>query len=53
MNCDYSLFEGMQIKGQPETVLSRGKVIVEDGQYKGSPGDGRFIKRGSMCATLI
>ena len=51
MNCDYSLFEGMQIKGQPETVLSRGKVIVEDGQYKGSPGDGRFIKRG-QCARL-
>ena len=29
MNCDYSLFEGWRIKGKPETVLSRGKVIIE------------------------
>ncbi len=51
MNCDYSLFEGMKIKGQPETVLSRGKVIVEDNEYKGRPGEGKFIKRG-QCATM-
>jgi dihydropyrimidinase len=50
MNCDYSLFEGMKIKGKPETVLSRGKVIVEKDQYVGEPGDGRFVKRG-QCAT--
>jgi dihydropyrimidinase len=51
MNCDYSLFEGMKIKGYPETVLSRGKVIVENNQYKGKPGDGRFIRRGA-CAQM-
>jgi dihydropyrimidinase len=51
MNCDYSLFEGMKIKGMPETVLSRGKVIIEDGQYKGTPGEGKFIRRGA-CAQL-
>jgi dihydropyrimidinase len=50
MNCDYSLFEGWRIKGNPETVLSRGKVIVENGQYKGKAGDGRFLRRGA-CAT--
>lgn len=50
MNCDYSLFEGWKIKGEPQTVLSRGKVIIEDGQYKGRPGEGKFIKRG-QCAT--
>jgi dihydropyrimidinase len=47
MNCDYSLFEGWQIKGQPETVLSRGKTIVENGKYVGKPGDGKFLKRGA------
>jgi len=31
-------------------VLSRGKVIVENNQYKGRSGDGRFLKRGA-CAT--
>lgn len=50
MNCDYSLFEGWKIRGNPETVLSRGKVIVENNAYTGSPGDGKFLKRGA-CAT--
>jgi dihydropyrimidinase len=49
MNCDYSLFEGFKIKGEPLTVLSRGKVIIQDGQYKGKPGEGKFVKRG-QCA---
>ena len=51
MNCDYSLFEGMKIKGSPETVLSRGKTIIENGQYLGYAGDGRFLKRGP-CAQV-
>src|SRR3954447_3837997 len=46
MNCDYNLFEGMKIKGTVETVLSRGKVIVENGNYVGRPGEGQFLKRG-------
>jgi dihydropyrimidinase len=50
MNCDYSLFEGWRIRGNPDIVLSRGKVIVENNQYKGRPGDGKFLKRGA-CAT--
>ena len=45
-NCDYNAFEGMKIKGVVETVLSRGKVIVEDGTYVGKPGDGQFMRRG-------
>src|SRR5256714_7874867 len=51
MNCDYSLFEGMKIKGSPETVLSRGKVIIENNEYKGRAGEGQFIRRGA-CAQL-
>src|SRR5439155_7851789 len=51
MNCDYSLFEGVQIKGYPETVLSRGKVIIEGNRYKGRAGEGQFIRRGA-CAQL-
>jgi dihydropyrimidinase len=48
MNCDYSLFEGMQIKGEPMTVLSRGKVVVDKGQYLGAKNDGKFLKRGPV-----
>ncbi len=46
MNIDYSAYEGFRVKGFTETVLSRGKVIVDKGAYLGRPGDGRFIKRG-------
>jgi dihydropyrimidinase len=51
MNCDYSLFEGWQIQGSPEVVLSRGKVIVERGRYVGSLGDGKFLRRGRCGVT--
>jgi len=48
MNVDYSAYEGMTIRGAVKTVLSAGKVIVEDGKYMGKPGDGRFLKRGTF-----
>jgi dihydropyrimidinase len=46
MNVDYSCYEGVKVKGVTKTVLSRGKVVIEDGKYVGSPGDGQFLKRG-------
>ncbi|SMQ61774.1 dihydropyrimidinase [Agreia sp. VKM Ac-1783] len=46
MNLDYSAYEGYEIDGHVDTVLSRGKVVVDDNQYLGAKGDGRFIKRG-------
>ncbi len=47
MNTDYSLFEGLQTVGDVETVLLRGKVIIENGEYLGTPGEGQFLKRGA------
>lgn len=46
MNMDYSAWEGFEVDGHVDTVLSRGKVVVDDGAYVGAKGDGRFIKRG-------
>jgi len=46
MNMDYSAWEGFEIDGHVDTVISRGKVIVDKNQYLGAKGDGRFIKRG-------
>jgi dihydropyrimidinase len=51
MNVDYSAYEGRRIKGVVETVLSRGKVVIENGEYRGKPGDGRFLKRGT-CVQI-
>lgn len=46
MNMDYSAWEGFEVDGHVDTVLSRGRVIVADGAYLGSKGDGRYVKRG-------
>ncbi|HEY0379564.1 MAG TPA: dihydropyrimidinase [Pyrinomonadaceae bacterium] len=51
MNVDYSAYEGRTIRGVVETVLSRGRVVIENSEYKGKPGDGQFLKRGT-CAAL-
>jgi dihydropyrimidinase len=48
MNVDYSAYEGFQVRGVVETVLSRGKVVIQDGKYVGKPGDGQFLKRGQF-----
>ncbi|HEY9722717.1 MAG TPA: dihydropyrimidinase [Oscillatoriaceae cyanobacterium] len=45
MNVDYNTFEGFEVQGFPETVLSRGQVVVENNEFKGRKGGGRFIKR--------
>ena len=45
MDVDYSCYEGREVQGKAETVLSRGRVIVDNDEFMGSPGDGRFLKR--------
>ncbi|CAN5703200.1 dihydropyrimidinase [soil metagenome] len=45
MNVDYSCYEGREVQGGSDIVLSRGQVIIEGGAYSGARGDGRFLKR--------
>jgi dihydropyrimidinase len=47
MRVDYNPYEGRQVTGVPETVLSRGRVIIEDGRFVGRAGAGSFLKRSS------
>ncbi|WP_251153283.1 dihydropyrimidinase [Cellulosimicrobium sp. Marseille-Q4280] len=46
MNLDHSAWEGFEVDGHVDLVMSRGRVLVEDGAYHGSPGHGQFLKRG-------
>jgi len=46
MNMDYSAYEGYEIAGKVDTVLSRGAVIVSGGEYTGRRGHGRYLRRG-------
>jgi dihydropyrimidinase len=50
--CDYNLYEGTEVTGAPEVVLLRGKVIVENGEFAGRPGDGQFVKRARFGEAL-
>jgi dihydropyrimidinase len=42
---DWSPYEGKHIQGWPRDVLSRGRVIVRDGEFVGNDGWGRFVVR--------
>jgi dihydropyrimidinase len=42
---DYTPWEGHDIFAWPVVTISRGKVMVENGQYFASPNDGRYLKR--------
>jgi dihydropyrimidinase len=44
-NVDYTLYEGMTVRGRPETVTLRGELIVDQGRYVGTPGSGRYLPR--------
>ena len=46
MNLDYSVFEGAEMAGGVETVLLRGDVLVENGEFVGDPSGGHFLPRG-------
>jgi dihydropyrimidinase len=43
-NVDYCPYEGWEVQGYPVTVLSRGEVIVRDGEFVGKRGRGQFLK---------
>jgi dihydropyrimidinase len=45
MDVDYSLFEGWEIQGASDVVMSRGTVVVRDGAWVGPAGHGQFVRR--------
>ena len=51
MNVDYSAYEGREIQGWSETVLSRGRIIAQDGSLV-TEGGGEFIKRARVGELL-
>lgn len=51
MKVDYSAYEGVTVQGFTETVLSRGRVIIEKNSQRTS-GGGRFVKR-ALCNSLL
>jgi len=52
MNIDHSAYEGIEVSGHVDTVLSRGRVIIDDNQYLGAMGHGKYLRRG-LSSYLI
>lgn len=47
---DFTPYEGWKMKGWPIMTISKGEVIVEDGQIIGKPGHGKHIRCNSRRA---
>ncbi len=45
MKVDYNPYEGREVTGVTETVISRGRVVIDNGRFVGRAGAGAFIKR--------
>ena len=46
MSVDYSAYEGKEVTGRVDTVLSRGQFVIDAGQHVGNEGHGKFLIRG-------
>src|SRR5579872_2373026 len=47
MKVDYNPYEGRQVTGATDTVLSRGRLVIENGAFVGHKGGGSFLKRAT------
>jgi dihydropyrimidinase len=45
MQVQYSPYAGWDLVGLPTTTISKGRVIVDGGEFLGRPGDGEFVER--------
>ncbi len=45
MNMDHSTYEGFEIDGKVDTVMSRGTILVADDRFVGPAGHGRYQAR--------
>jgi dihydropyrimidinase len=49
MRVDYSMFEGIEVTGMPDIVLSRGRIVVDKDKFLGRAGQGEFLKRSTYA----
>jgi dihydropyrimidinase len=47
MKVDYNPYEGREVTGVTDTVISRGKVVVDAGKFTGRAGNGSFLRRST------
>jgi dihydropyrimidinase len=47
MKVDYNPYEGREVRGAVDTVISRGRVVIDAGTFTGRAGGGAFLKRSA------
>jgi len=52
MDTDLSVYEGMEVTGWPTMTILRGKIIVENDEFKGKAGQGQFVK-GTLDDSIM
>jgi len=52
MKTDYNCYEGTQVRGKPEKVFLRGRMIIDGDRWLGEQGAGRFLARGADGQVL-
>lgn len=48
----YTPYEGMSITGKVKTTISRGRILVNDGQFFGEVGRGQFLKANPFTPLI-
>jgi dihydropyrimidinase len=49
--CDYTPYAGLKLHGYPVMTISRGDVVMREGEFVGTPGRGRFVERGPQVVA--
>ncbi len=49
---DYNLYEGWNLKGYPQKVMLRGKLVMDQQKWLGKAGQGKFIKRSTFSTVV-
>ncbi len=44
-DCDYTIWEGVEMQGYPVMTFSRGRKVFDNGVFVGEKGWGQFVKR--------
>ena len=47
MKVDYNPYEGREVTGVTDTVISRGRVVIDGGRFVGRAGSGAFLRRAA------
>lgn len=50
---DYNLYEGWELVGFPEKVFLRGRLIVDEDRWLGTPGGGEYLHRDPASAEIV